>query len=245
VEVATAAIRDCAPHEQMAYAFQTEARGLQTASTLGPALAKMSRTYAHYFKGLAIEAPALDLACGYGNMLHFLADCGVEAVGVDADPKQVALCQSLGLNAQVGDALEALRAARGLRFLSALDFIEHLEKDEAVALLRTAREALVPGGVLLLRLPSADGPFGAHDFANDITHKWVASANLMSSLLRATGFEVIRIHDDYPAPAHLKGVARYVAYRLTRAVLGLAVIGLGMTPPQIWTRSMWVTARKR
>lgn len=233
-------------HERVSYDYQTRARGLTTTDALERAFTKMAATYGYYFRReiATLEGPAFDMPCGYGNFLHFLVKRGIPCDGMDLDASQVALARSLNLPAAIGDGLLELKNRHGLGLISALDFLEHIDKDDAVAFLRDAFDVLLPGGILILRLPSADGPFGAHDFGNDLTHRWLATSSTIENLLSALGFEVIRSQDDYPAPVHLKGVLRYVIYHVTKRLLALIVIALGMSPPRIWTRSMWIVARR-
>jgi SAM-dependent methyltransferase len=233
-------------HERLYYTYQTEARGLATIDQLEAAFKKMSATYGYYFGHYLrdIKGPAVDVPCGYGNFLYFLRQRGIECYGVDLDDAQVALAQSLGLPARKGDGLVELKAKHGLGLISSLDFLEHIDKDDAVRFLRDARQALRPGGLLILRMPSADGPFGAHDFANDLTHRWVATSTVLRHLLGATGFELLDVHDDYPAPVHFKGLLRFCVYHVSKRLFSLGVIALGMSAPKIWSRSMWIVARR-
>lgn len=236
---------DFLEHERLSYDYQTTARRL-SGDDLERAFRKMAATYAFYFRRelSGLRGPAFDMPCGYGNFLYFLRRQGIECDGMDLDPRQVGLARSLDLPAEVGDGLGELARRRDLGLVSSLDFLEHIDKDEAVVMLRNAYAALRPGGLLILRMPSADGPFGAHDFANDLTHRWLATASVMENLLAALGFVEIRVQGDYPAPVHARGWARFIAHHLTRRILSLLVIGLGMTPPRIWSRSMWVIGRR-
>jgi SAM-dependent methyltransferase len=233
-------------HEQVAYEYQRLARGLISREQLEAAFKKMAATYGHYFRRYLNDAtgPAVDVACGYGNFLYFLRAFGVAAEGFDLDEGQVALARLLDLPAETGDGLTQLRSRADLGLVSALDFLEHIDKDDAVAFLRSAHGALRSEGLIILRLPSADGPFGAHDYANDLTHRWLATASVMRNLLSALSFKVLAVHDDYPAPVHLKGFLRYATYQAAKRLLAVPVIALGMTPPSIWTRSMWIVAKK-
>ena len=233
-------------HERVSYAYQTQARGLTTPAQLETAFKRMANTYGYYFGDLLrnLPGPAFDVPCGYGNFLYFLRARNIPGEGIDLDAAQVALSRSLDLPAREGDGLAALKALRGLGLVSSLDFLEHLEKDDAVAFLRDAKAALSPRGLLILRMPSADGLFGAHDFANDLTHRWVATSTAMEGLLGALGFEVLRVQGDYPAPVDWKGMCRYAAYRVANRLFSMGVIALGMTPPKLWSRSMWLVARK-
>ena len=233
-------------HERVYYAYQTEARGLITPAQLEAAFKGMATTWKYYFGDLLrdLPGPAFDVPCGYGNFLYFLRTQGIPCEGIDLDSAQVALARSLDLPAHEGDGLAALKNKRGLGLISSLDFLEHVDKDDAVALLKDAKEALSSKGLLILRMPSADGPFGAHDFANDLTHRWAATSTVMENLLRALGFEVLRVQGDYPPPVNLKGMCRYVVYRIAKKLFSMGVVALGMTPPKIWSRSMWLVARK-
>ena len=115
------------------------------------------RTLRDRFLDLAATLPGqrvLDIGCGTGTLLLLLKerDASVEAVGIDGDPKALALAAAKA--AKQGAAIrfeEALAMrlpfgeARFDRVFSSL-MLHHLTHDEKLAALREARRVLAPGG---------------------------------------------------------------------------------------------------
>jgi SAM-dependent methyltransferase len=191
----------------------------------------------------------LDVPCGAGNLLFALHRLGyTAAAGVDSEPRQVALAQQLGLPAKMGDAFAEIEAcdAESMERIFSLDFLEHLEPQRAVDFVRGAHRVLVPGGFLLCRTPSADGPFGSHDRHNDLTHRWAMTSSSAFTFMRLAGFrdENISVHQEAPVAYKLSNLARLALFRATTAFLGLLLDVVGIGGPKVWTRSMWVIARK-
>ena len=236
-------------HEQAYYGYQTQARGLLTREALEHRFAKLAPWYAQRlgrFLPRRTDAWCLDLPCGYGNFLYFLRGRGyANIVGYDQDPEQVRLAGLLGLPAQLGDAFEVLSDERRTwDCISIIDFLEHLGRDEALRLLRLCQGRLAEGGVLIVRTPSADGPFGAHDRYGDLTHQWAMTSTVLITVLHISGFTDVRILDERPQPYNAINVLRLGAFYGARLVASGLCLALGLQPPALWSRSMWAVAWK-
>jgi 2-polyprenyl-3-methyl-5-hydroxy-6-metoxy-1,4-benzoquinol methylase len=238
------------PHEQAYYGYQTRARGLVTREALQQRFEKLKPWYAQRvgpFLPRSKDAACLDLPCGYGNFLYFLRAAGfAHAVGYDRDPQQVRLAQLLDLPAHDGEAFDVL-GREGSRWdcISSIDFLEHLSRDQALAFLDLCRRRLAPGGVLIVRTPSADGPFGAHDRYADVTHQWAMTATVLRTVLEMAGFERVVILDERPQPYNAVNVVRLGVFHLARLAANGVCLALGLDPPALWSRSMWAVARTR
>jgi SAM-dependent methyltransferase len=190
------------------------------------------------------DAAWLDAPCGYGNFLYFLRSMGYSDVsGYDMDPEQVRLAQLLKLPASQGDALAAVAdSSRSFDGIASIDFLEHISRDQALRFLSDCRDRLRPGGVLLVRAPCADGPFGSRDVWNDLTHKWAATSNLLCAILRLSGFERVQILDERPQPYNALNRIRLLGFYPARALASLWLVALGIAPPAVWSSSMWAVA---
>ena len=237
-------------YERIYYGYQVQGRGAHTPEDL---IAQFRTAISAYNEAIGPLLPSektvscLDLGCGSGNWLYFLRQRGyANARGVDMDPKQVELARSLGLSAEVEDVTSALERSERLGLISALDVIEHLDKNSAVRFLERIYAHLEPGGMLVLKCPCADGFCGVHDLCNDLTHRWAPSSNMLSQLLRAVGFENGRVIDlslpPYPTGARRKALLclRRVARWLTKTWLHL----LGVAPGPVWSSSLMAVAWK-
>ena len=231
-------------YEQTYYQYQTEARGLLTENALVQHFDKLAKWYAHRLSKYLPEsktADCLDIPCGYGNFLYFLRLQGYQnAVGYDLDPEQVRLARLVGLQAHEGEATVILSdESKTYDCITSLDFIEHLSRYQALEFLRLCWERLKPGGLLILRTPCADGPFGSHDAWNDLTHQWSMTSIVLQTILEMRGFERVVILDERPQPYNGINALRALAFYPARILASGLVFTLGLTPPAIWSRSMW------
>jgi 2-polyprenyl-3-methyl-5-hydroxy-6-metoxy-1,4-benzoquinol methylase len=232
------------PADEAAYAFQTRARGLLDSHALETAFRASACSYeARLGKFLPADrgVACFDASCGYGNMLFFLRERGyTNLAGCDLDPAQVALARLLDLPAREEDSFVALSGpASEYGIVTSVDFVEHLERERALEFLTLCFARLRPGGVLILRTPCADGPFGAHDRYNDLTHRWAMTSNVLQALLGMVGFERVAILDERPHPTSLKGALATLVFYPALAAASLFCLALGLEPPRVWSRSMW------
>ncbi|MDQ6972129.1 MAG: DUF268 domain-containing protein [Mariprofundaceae bacterium] len=236
-------------YEKEYYAFQTQARGLLSKDALRLRFEKLRRWYRSRlgdFLPTDRNAPCLDIPCGYGNFLYFLESEGYSNVaGYDTDAAQVGLARLLELPASQGDAFEILsNSPDTYALISSLDFVEHLPKDKALRFLGMCYDSLMPGGCLILRTPSANGLFGSNDIHNDLTHQWGATSSLLNAILQMKGFEKIALLDERPQPSSIIDTLRWLCYFPTKLLANLFTMMLGMSVPDVWSRSMIAVAYK-
>jgi SAM-dependent methyltransferase len=236
------------PYERFYYSYQTRGRGLESAEDLTRAFEEMAHSNDEIFGPLLPKTGiALDIACGFGNMLFYFEKRGLTASGFDLDQNQIDLARSLGLNARYGDLSTEIRNVTGpVNVISAMDVIEHLRKNDAVELLRQIYEVLPSGGILLLRCPCADGFTGAHDIFNDMTHRWGATSIVVRQILMAIGFERVELLDiSLPRfPTTIRSKVRARCIKIARRLAGPLLRLLGVNAPRIWSASVVAVAWK-
>lgn len=151
----------------------------------------------------------LDLGCGPGGNILFLADFG-SVVGVDASEEALALARARGgfRNLVRSDAARLPFRDGSFDVVAALDVIEHLD-DDASALAEVCR-VLRPRGTLLLTVPAYPWMWSKHDEL--LHHKRRYRKRELLAKVLAAGFAVERItHFVMPA----------VPFRLARKALRL------------------------
>lgn len=134
---------------------------------------------------------ALELGCGAGRLQEELAARGWEAWGSDHSPQALAFCRQRGLTRLVEhDATRPLPGELG-RFdlILALDLLEHLKDDEGALL--AWREALAPGGHVLLHVPAHPGLFGYWDTM--LGHQRRYRRQELRAVCARSGLEVLRL----------------------------------------------------
>jgi len=97
----------------------------------------------------------LDFGCGWGDFLEAADHFGFKAFGIDRSPDRRKA--SLGRGVTVVADLPAARAAADGPFhaVTLFQVLEHVE--EPLPLLESIREAMAPGGILVLEVPNCEG----------------------------------------------------------------------------------------
>lgn len=133
---------------------------------------------------------ALELGCGVGRIQEELAARGWESWGSDRAEEALAFCRARGLERLIAHDATAVPPGLG-RFdlLLALDLLEHLEDDARA--LEAWREALHPGGHLLLHVPAHPRLFGYWDAM--LGHHRRYRKHELRARLVAAGLEPVRI----------------------------------------------------
>lgn len=182
----------------------------------------------------------LDVGCGRGEWLSLLRDAGVRAAGVDASAYFVAAGRDRGLDLVQADAVEHLaqRPAGALDLVTAFHLIEHLDVETLLALIAAAREALRPGGCLLVETPNPTNlAMGACNFYLDPTHRSPMPPALTEYLVAASGFVPVEVRPLHAAESPLdpeSGPGTAVEQLVVRALRGpqdYAVLGYKPAAP--------------
>jgi 2-polyprenyl-3-methyl-5-hydroxy-6-metoxy-1,4-benzoquinol methylase len=145
---------------------------------------------------VASPGPVVDLGAGRGELLGLLRSRGVEAWGVDIDKDLVADGQKAGHDLRLGDAVDTLRhAARSsLGAVVALHVIEHLTPNEVLDLIVLARNAIAPGGRLVLETPNPQSLYiFARAFWLDPTHTKPLHPLYVEFVMKQAGFREVTV----------------------------------------------------
>jgi SAM-dependent methyltransferase len=131
-------------------------------SAAAPSSVWWDHKYLPLLAGLDRAAAILELGCGGGALLRYLTHRGfLSARGIDVSAEQVAIATSRGVHADCADALTHLKdRALTLDAVIAVDVLEHLTRDELLELSHLMRNALRPGGRLLVQTANGAGFVG-------------------------------------------------------------------------------------
>jgi O-antigen chain-terminating methyltransferase len=110
----------------------------------------------------------LDLGCGRGEWLEFMARWPGTHIGVDASGTAVERCREAGLKALRADVAAYLARQEDDTF----HLIEHLPFGTLISILKEILRVLKPGGAVILETPNpANILVSAYDFYRDPTHR--------------------------------------------------------------------------
>jgi len=217
------------------------------------ALLAWSRAYfaAHVAPHLPADRAAAiaEIGCGWGRYLVALAETGyTRAEGVDVSEEQVAYARgTLRLaNVTCGDAITWL-AARPEHFdcVLALDVLEHLDNAALVALMEAVRDALRPGGVLVVHAPNALAPLSPLRYA-DLTHVRAFTVGSLSQLFRAAGLAPRVFRQAAPHGRGLRATVRRALWNgaLRHAVKAWMLAANGDAMGGIYTANLVAVAER-
>lgn len=179
--------------------------------TFRPRQAYIQHVIDHYFppdRAMRI----LDIGCGHGAFLYFLARSGYTNVyGIDTSAEQIAQARDLGItNADCHAAFDYLRNSPDAQVDVVLlfDILEHLEGQELFDMLDEVYRVLRPGGMCLVHVPNGEGIFGMRVRCGDLTHARAFTQSSARQMLMATGFSRVECFEERPVPHGLISLVR-------------------------------------
>jgi 2-polyprenyl-3-methyl-5-hydroxy-6-metoxy-1,4-benzoquinol methylase len=155
-------------------------------------LRSFQRTFGFLTDSLPPGSRVLDLGCGTGYLLRWLArQRHLVPFGVDSSPDQVAVGRAglPGIEIHCDDGLTFLHQhLNTFAGIFCIDVLEHIPGDDLMLeWVERARDALVPGGFFCCRMPNAANLFGCHSRYVDITHERSFTSSAALQLLEAAG----------------------------------------------------------
>jgi SAM-dependent methyltransferase len=152
----------------------------------------------------------VDIGCGRGEWLNFVADRGKVPFGIDINQEMVDTCIAHGYKARKTDALTFLRSlpSGSVAAVTGFHIIEHLPFDYLFALVQESFRVLTEGGSVLFETPNPENVLvGSHTFYHDFTHRNPVTPTAISFLLKHHGFDEIEIvrSSPYPDEARVPG----------------------------------------
>lgn len=142
-------------------------------------------------------SPVIDIGCGRGEFLSLLVRRGVEARGVEVDPKLVEHCREQELEVDLAaDGIAWLDGAAdgSLGGITLIQVVEHLSAQQVVDLVAIAASKLRPGGKLVVETVNPQSLYVfAHAFYVDPTHANPVHPAYLTFLVREAGFDGVTI----------------------------------------------------
>ena len=143
--------------------------------------------------------PALDVGCGFGFALRALRAAGFSDLrGIEVSSQQAAIARRGGFEVSVvTDTVDFLRRhSRNFGVILLLDVLEHIPVPEQLELMRAIREALIPGGRVIVTVPNANSPVATRWRYIDFTHYSSFTEHSLHFVLGNAGFCDIQIDNE-------------------------------------------------
>jgi SAM-dependent methyltransferase len=173
------------------------------------------------------DASILVVSCGPGYLVNMLREHGYRNVlGIDSDPAKVEHARRHGLPCDTARAFEFIEGR-----VNAYDVIipeqelNHLTLDETLDFLRLCREALKPGGEVIVYAMNGANPFvGSENLSHNIDHFYNVTDYSLQQILELSGFGGVRV---FPLKLYVfwKNPLNYVGLAVT-SVLELLLRGV-------------------
>jgi O-antigen chain-terminating methyltransferase len=144
--------------------------------------------------------PVVDIGCGRGEWLELLDQHGISAKGYDINRIMITECRARGIDATLGDALEAIHAVPNdsAAAITGFHIIEHIPFTTMISLFDQCLRVLHPGGLVAFETPNpANLQVAAERFYYDPTHRNPLPSELVAFMAEARGFcrvEVLPLH---------------------------------------------------
>ena len=190
-----------------------------------------------------------EAATGPGILQFWLRKQGfTNREGSDFSEKEAFFAQHVTPAIRHADSLSDLTerfTEESLQTIIALDFYEHIERENFLRFLKIAHSRLSPGGWLVLRGPNADSPLVGLNLYNDVTHVWAYTTTCLSILCRLEGFQDVRFCDD-AIPGIYNGASWKTPLMLfAQMILTQLVWMASRRRVQYWGSSIYLFAQKR
>jgi len=195
-------------------------------------------------RGIVYEA-----ATGPGILQWWLKARGFRNVeGSDFSSTEIKLAKMINPALVQGDSVDDLETRfpkDSLGAIVALDFYEHLPREDFRRFLNVAFSRLTGDGILILRGPNADSPLVGSNLYNDVTHVWAYTSVCLTALLRIAGFSRIRFMDDTRASLHRGRWWKLPLMIASQNLLTVFFWSATRVRIRYWGSSLYVYAQKR
>jgi SAM-dependent methyltransferase len=169
---------------------------------------------------------------GYGNgaFAGWARRAGAHWIGRETSQAMQARAREAGFDILPPDSsLSDAWGDSALDLIVAFDVVEHMSLCAIRSLLKEAKAALKPSGLLLLRIPSGDSPFVSAIYWGDVTHCTLLGSSAVRQLARELDLEVRQIRSPVLPMSGLSKArlvrraavrfARWVAFSFIRTAL--------------------------
>jgi len=141
-------------------------------------------------------ARILVVSCGPGYLVNMLRQCGYSNVlGIDSDPAKVEVARRHQLPCETARAFDFLENKRAeYDVIIPEQELNHLTLDETVEFLALCRQALRPGGKVVVYAMNGANPFvGSENLSHNIDHFYNVTEYSLEQILKLAGYQDVRV----------------------------------------------------
>lgn len=174
------------------------------------------------------SADILEVGFGNGGFLGCARELGHRVTGVELNV--VLRDRAIASGFRAVERLDEFPSAV-FDAIVAMDVLEHVPDGHSVELIASMRRVLRPGGLIFLRFPNGDSPFGRALQYGDMTHVSVVGTIKIRYIAQCAGLEVLSIENEtsvvkgLPMSRLLKRLVRKTVHFCVEWVLGIAFFG--------------------
>ena len=158
----------------------------------------------------------LDLGCGHGAFLYFLAKAGYQNIcGIDVSAEQIEVAHRLGITGARLGKLEDFLTEQGdgcIDVVLAMDIFEHLTAQELFSALDGIRRVLTPHGCCIAHVPNGEGLYGMRIRYGDMTHERAFTPSSARQVFRTVGFNDVQCYEDKPVIHGITSLVRRIVW---------------------------------
>ena len=121
--------------------------------------------------------------------------------------------------------------------ITGFDFIEHLDKNEILELLKILNNVLKSNGRVIFQTPNPDSPFGMGYRYGDFTHELGISPLALKSLVNIHNFKNFEVRECGPYPHGVISVIRFFFWKIIKLFIDfINLVEVGNFGARIYTR---------
>lgn len=185
------------------------------------------------------DQPVLEIGCGDGSFLLVLGEAGFTRVrGVEPSPSYEERVPPGTIVRCFAQEYLAQAPAASIGTVVALDVFEHIPAADLRQLLGLVYEKLVPGGLLMFRVPNLAGGLGLLNYHGDLSHVIALNEVSLRQLAFGSPFSSVSLHPEplaYPrSVAAFAGLLLWPLYKVcTQAVMAAFGIRARVLTPNL------------